>query len=129
MKHEVLMGMSKNELDEYAKIIGLDVSGKKTVAQKVEAIEKRRERTVEVDVLGLTLTIPIKRMRDKRVTDLVDKRPMSDEDATELLSLIVGDAQMTLLVENVTDEDGTVDVDAMGLAMARILGSDDLKNF
>lgn len=129
MKHEVLMSMSKTELDDYARVLGIDASGKKTVAAKAELIEKRRERTAEVDALGLTLVIPIKRMRDKRVTDLAGKRPMSDEDATELLTLILGDEQMQKLVERATDEDGVVDVDAMGLAMARVLASDELKNF
>lgn len=129
MKREVLMSMSKTELDEYARVLGIDASGKKTVAAKVELIEKRRGRTAEIDALGLTLTIPVKRMHDKRVTDLEGKRPMSDEDATRLLALILGDEQMEKLVERATDEDGVVDVDALGLAMARVLASSDLKNF
>lgn len=129
MKREVLMSMSKTELDDYARVLGIDASGKKTAAAKVELIEKRRGRTAEVDALGLTLTIPIKRMRDKRVTDLEGRRPMSDEDATRLLTLILGDDQMEKLVERATDEDGVVDVDALGLAMARVLASSDLKNF
>ena len=129
MKREVLMEMSKDELDEYGKVLGIDVGGKKTVAQKVDAIEKRRERVAEVDALGLTLSVPVKRMHDKRVSDLASKRPMTDEDATELLRLLLGDEQMARLAERATDDDGTVDADAMGLAMARILGSDDLKNF
>lgn len=124
-----MMEMSKAELDEYAQVLGIDVAGRKTVAQKVEAIEKRRERTAEIDVLGITLTVPVKRMHDKRVSDLAAKRPMTDADATQLLGLLIGDEQMAKLAERATDEDGTVDADAMGLAMARILSSDDLKNF
>lgn len=129
MKREVLMEMSKDELDEYGKVLGIDVGGKKTVAQKVDAIEKRRKRVAEVDALGLTLSVPVKRMRDKRVADLASKRPMTDEDASELLELLLGGEQMVALADRATDEDGTVDIDAMGLAMARILASDELKNF
>lgn len=129
MKHEVLMEMSKSELDEYAGVLGMDVTAKKTVAQKVAAIEDRRERVAEIDALGLTLAIPVKRTHDKRVTDLMGKRPMTDEDATDLLALLLGEAQMSALAERATDEDGTVDVDAMGLAMTRILASGELKNF
>lgn len=129
MKREVLMEMSKSELDEYGKVLGVDVSGKRTVAQKADAIEKRRERVAEVEALGLTLSIPVKRMRDKRVTDLASKRPMTDADASELLGLLLGGEQMEALADRATDGDGTVDIDAMGLAMARILASDELKNF
>lgn len=129
MKREVLMEMSKSELDEYGKVLGVDVSGKRTVAHKADAIEKRRERVAEVEALGLTLSIPVKRMRDKRVTDLASKRPMTDADASELLGLLLGGEQMEALADRATDGDGTVDIDAMGLAMARILASDELKNF
>lgn len=129
MKREVLMEMSKSELDEYGKVLGVDVSGKRTVAQKADAIEKRRERVAEVEALGLTLAIPVKRMRDKRVTDLASKRPMTDADASELLGLLLGGEQMEALADRATDGDGTVDIDAMGLAMARILAFDELKNF
>lgn len=129
MKREVLMEMSKSELDEYGKVLGVDVSGKRTVAQKADAIEKRRERVAEVEALGLTLSIPVKRMRDKRVTDLASKRPMTDADASELLGLLLGGEQMEALADRATDGDGTVDIDAMGLAMARILASGELKNF
>lgn len=129
MRREVLLGMSKSELDDYAKMLGIDVTGKKTVGKKVAAIEERRERTAEIDVLGLTLIVPVKRMRDKRVTDLLSKRSMTDEEATDLFALIIGEDQMAKVVERATDEDGAVDVDAMGLAMARILCSEELKNF
>lgn len=128
MRHEVLMGMSKSELDDYAKVIGLDVTAKKTIALKVDAIETRRERVADIEVLGLTLSIPVKRMHDKRVTDICSK-PLTDELATELLGLLLGDEQEAKLIEAATDEDGTVDVEAMGLAIASITQSEELKNF
>lgn len=129
MRHEALMEMSKSELDEYATMLGIDTSGQKTIATKVALIEKERGKTADVDVLGTTVTIPIKRLHDKRVSDLAAKRPMTDADAETLLTLLIGDEQVQTLYDRVTEDDGTVDVDALGLAMARILGSGDLKNF
>lgn len=128
MKHEVLMQLSKDELDSYASLLGIDVTGKKTVAQKVSAIEKRRERSEELDVLGMTIVIPMKRLDDKRVSDLANKRALNDEEAMELLRLIIGEDQTGALMDRVTDEDGTVDNPALGLAISRILRSDELKN-
>ena len=124
-----MMEMSKSELDEYANVIGIDVTGKKTVAQKVASIESARERVADIDVLGMSVAIPIKRMHDKRVSDLVGKKLMSDDDATELMRLMLGDDQMDSLVARATDDDGTVDIDAMGLAIARITSAEELKNF
>lgn len=129
MRHEALMAMSETELDGYARVIGIDVTGKKTVEKKVEEIEARRERTAEIDVLGVTLTVPIKRMRDKRVSDIMAKRVMSDADANKLLDLVLGKEQINKLVQQATDSDGTVDIDALGFAIASIVTSDSLKNY
>ena len=128
MKHEVLMQLSKDELDSYASLLGIDVTGKKTIAQKVSAIEKRRERSEDLDVLGMTIVIPMKRLDDKRVSDLANKQTLTDEEAMELLRLIIGEDQTGALMDRVTDEDGTVDNPALGLAISRILRSDELKN-
>lgn len=129
MKHEALMNMSKTDLDNYAKMIGLDVSNKKTIPKKVEAIESRRQRVGEIDVLGVHLVIPIKRLQDKRVTDLVGKQSQTDEEASELMMLVLGEEQYQSIIAAATDDDGTVDVIAMGLALATILNSPELKNY
>lgn len=129
MRHEALMAMSETEIDGYARVIGIDVTGKKTVEEKVAEIEARRERTAEIDVLGVTLTVPIKRMRDKRVADIMAKRVMSDADANKLLDLVLGKEQVKKLVQQATDSDGTVDTDALGFAIATIVTSDALKNY
>lgn len=42
---------------------------------------------------------------------------------------MLGDEQMTELERACTDEDGTVDIDAMALAVAKIITSQELKNF
>lgn len=129
MKHEAMMDMSKTDLDEYGKALGIDVTGKKTVAAKVEAIEEQRGRTAEIDILGITVTIPIKRFHDKRVSDIYAKSPMTDDDANALFVMILGEKQAAKVAEQATDEDGTVDVDAMGYALAKLLTSEQLKNF
>lgn len=129
MRHEALTAMSESELDGYARVIGIDVTGKKTVEEKVAEIESRRERTAEIDVLGITLAVPIKRMRDKRVADIMAKRAMSDADATKLLDLVLGKEQAKKLTQQATDPDGTVDTDALGFALASIVTSEALKNY
>lgn len=129
MRHEALMAMSETELDGYARVIGIDVTGKKTVEKKVEEIEARRERIAEIDVLGVTLAVPIKRMRDKRVADIMAKRAMSDADANKLLDLVLGKEQVKKLVQQATDSDGTVDTDAIGFALVSVITSDELKNY
>lgn len=128
MKREQMLKMSKTDLDDYAKAINLDISGKKTIEKKVDAILERKERTAEIDVLGITLLIPIKRARDKRVTDILAKT-LTDESVSKLLMLLLGKDQMDALTEAATDDDGLIDVDALGLATAKIITSPDLKNY
>ena len=129
MRHDVLMEMSLEQLDMYGRVCGIDVSDKKTKRMKVAAIEARRGRTADVDVHGMTLTVPVRAMHDKRVTDLLNGGPLSDEQATELMVLLLGDEQYAALVERCTDDDGLVDVEAVGLAFATIVNCEELKNF
>lgn len=129
MRHDVMMAMSKSELDAYATSLGINVAAKKTIASKVAAIEDARGRCADIDVFGETFTIPIKAVHDKRVSDLATKSNLTDDDAMHLLELLLGEEQIAKLTELCTDEDGTVDVNAIALAMATILQSEKLKNF
>lgn len=129
MKRETLERMSEPEIDEYAKVLGIELAPCKTLEEKIDMIERRRERGVIVTVLGIDLDIPIKRVHDKRVADIISNPRATDEDTYEAMALILGDAQMRKLVEACTDEDGVVDSHALGLAFVKILTSDQLKNF
>ncbi len=129
MKKELLLKLEPEELDEYAKTLGIDAAKAKGAKAKVELIERRRERVAEISALGITVTVPVRRMHDKRITDRLNGRRLSDSQLEKLMRDLLGDEQMDAVIEHVTEEDGTVDVDALGLIIAKIVRSDDLKNF
>ena len=121
--------MAPAELDEYGEAMGIEMRPAKTAADKIALIERRRGQCAEVDAIGVSLRIPKKALFDKRVTELLNAPGgMSDEQATEALTLLIGRRQMNLLLAAATDEDGTVDTMALGVAFARILNSEQLKN-
>lgn len=124
-----MLEMSEAELDEYARVLGVGLGKVRGQAAKVDAICERRARVARIDVLGITIEVPVRALHDKRVTDRLDGRPKSDAELEEILRDIVGDAQMAAIEERCTDEDGVVDVEAYGLALSRIVTSKDLKNF
>lgn len=128
MRREVLMAMTDDELEKYASVIGANVSGMEGHAAKVAAIEERRERTHEISLLGAAFTIPTRNIRDKRFQDAA-RGIRSDEAAETAARLALGDDQWQMLVERVTDEDGVVDIDALGMAIATILNDSELKNY
>ena len=129
MRHEVLMEMTSDELDRYGEACGIDVSGKRTKAQKVALLEERRARVADIEVLGTTLHVPVRAMHDQRVTDLLDRGGLTEAEADALMTMLLGDEQYAALVERCTDDDGVVDVSAVGLAFATIVRSDELKNY
>lgn len=129
MREEALLEMSAEDIERYGRIIGVDVSGKRTKRQKADAIAEARARTATVCVLGLPCEVPIRRMHDKRVTDLLAKRARTDEDYMAVMRAALGDDQYASVMERATDEDGTVDNDALGLAYTQIVESDELKNY
>ena len=124
-----MMEMSLEQLDMYGKACGIDVTGKRTKAQKVALIEERRQRVAEIDVLGMTLAVPVRAMHDKRVTDLLDRGGLSEAEADALMTMLLGEDQYARLVERCPDEDGVVDVSAVGLAFATVIRSPELKNY
>lgn len=130
MKPEYLKQMSREELDQYAAIANYDLGKARSVDAKVSAIQEAREHVATVKVLGgLEVSIPIRRMHDKRLSDLLGRRgKLSDEDIEKLFVGLVGDDQAKAIEERCTDDDGTVDVDAYSLAIAQVLGSQSAKN-
>ena len=53
MNREALERMGADELDAYAKALGVSLRGAKDPAQKRRAIETRRERRASMTVLGV----------------------------------------------------------------------------
>ena len=124
-----MMEMSLEQLDQYARACGIDATGKRTKAQKVALIEERRARVADIDVLGMTLHVPVRAMKDKRVSDLLDRGDLTEAEADWLMRALLGEEQYDSVIERCTDEDGVVDVSAVGLAFATLVRSEDLKNY
>lgn len=129
MKKETLLSLTAEEIDRYAGMLGVDTTKLGAKAAKVERIEKARQRSVDIEVLGMTLTVPIKRMHDKRITDRMGAGRLTDGQLDELMADLLGQDQVSAVYEHCTDEDGTVDVEAVALVYSSIVRSDELKNF
>jgi hypothetical protein len=129
MKHDTLMDCTKEELEAYAEYLGINLESKKGISQKVAAIEQARSKCVDITVFGHIFTIPIKAAHDQRAADILQKGSLTDEEVMRLLELLLGEKQLEDFIELCTDEDGVVDVEAMAVAMRRIITSDKLKNF
>lgn len=129
MRKEVLETLSASELEGYAAVIGVDVSNVKTKKARIARIVEARERTADINALGMTLTVPIKRLHDKRVTDRLNGGIVGDEELMKIMTAILGEDQLAKIEAHCTDEDGTVDVDAYGVILAAVINSDELKNF
>lgn len=129
MRKEVLETLSASELEGYAAVIGVDVSNVKTKKARIAKIVEARERTADINALGMTLTVPIKKLHDKRVTDRLNGGIVGDEELMEIMAAILGEDQLAAIEAHCTDDDGTVDVDAYGVILAAVINSDELKNF
>ena len=129
MKRSTLLRMTPEQLDGYARMLGFDVSGHETVEEKADAIEARRERVATIDVAGLSLTVPMKRLHDKRLIDKYKCGIKTNSDLESFIRDLVGDEQMDAIRVLVTDEDGTVDADGYLLVLNAINTSNELKNF
>ena len=128
MRREVLLASSDTQIEEYGRRIGVDVTGIDGREAKVAAIMDARQRTAEIDVFGTMVSVPIRAFHDKRVTDRLGKR-ITDAQLEKLMRDALGKEQYASIEAICTDEDGVVDVDAMGMALHAILNSDALKNF
>lgn len=129
MKREYLEKMSDDELEGYAKQLGFSVKAGKTTAEKLQIIEGKREREAILSVIGVALHIPLKRVHDRRFRDLISKPGRTDEDVESAFRLALGEDQFRALNEAATDDDGTVDEQALTFAYNSILASEELKNF
>lgn len=128
MKRENIERMSDEELEQYARLLGVILDAAHSRDEKISLVERKREKRVTVTALGIDFDITIRRVRDKRVSDLLARGNRTDEETDEAISLLLGDGQYQTLLDAVTDDDGVVDVDAMGLAFVRIITADELKN-
>lgn len=128
MKGEFLNKMSDAELSDYASALGIELAPASTREDKVTLIENRRERVVTVTLLGIPFKVPMKAAHDQRVETLLQRRDRTDEDTFEAMRLMLGDDQTKALIDACTDEDGTIDAAALGVAFVRLITSEELKN-
>lgn len=129
MNSECMGRMTPKELEAYAKAMGFTTKAAAGAEAKADLIAKRRNRVVEMRVIGVDLSVPIKRAHDKRVSDLLGKRGRTDADVTEAFRLLLGDDQLKAVHDAATDEDGTVDEAAITYAFNAVLENPELKNF
>lgn len=128
MNTDYMRKMSADELEAYAKHMGFTLAAGKTIEDKIAIIEAKRSREAGMTLLGVPVSVPIKRLHDKRVTDLLAKK-RTDEETMRMFRLIVGDESCDKVVDAATEDDGTVDNDALGYAIATLVMNKDLKNF
>lgn len=129
MNPAALSRLTEAELADYARVMGVDISGEPSREGRERAIEARRGRSVTVRAMGLDLTVPVKRAHDKRVVDLMPLVRTDDEAAMRAFTLLVGEPQAREAEAACTDEDGTVDVEALSLLIVKVLTCRELKNF
>ncbi|MGR1083939.1 hypothetical protein ACUYFE_07925 [Olegusella massiliensis] len=129
MRHDYLVAMSDKELDGYADVMGIDVTGIADHAAKIDKIESTRNRIATVRACGLELHIPIKVLHDKRLIDKYADGALTNTKLENFIYDLVGDKQMEAIRERCTDEDGTVDTDGYLFILNAINESSELKNF
>lgn len=129
MRHDALMEMSLEQLDLYAKACGIDTTAKKTKAQKVALIEERRARVADIDAVGMTLHVPVRALHDKVLNDMLSRGNLSEQEVDWVMTSLLGEDQYRALIEHCTEDDGVVDLEAVGIAFGTIIRSEELKNF
>lgn len=129
MNKDYLAMMDEGELEAYAKVLGFTTAAAQTAADKVKLIEQKRGRCAELTVLGIAMSIPVKRAHDGRFIDAMNKEDRTTEELDGAFRFLLGDEQYASLMEAVTEDDGTRDDDALGYAYNKLLYSAELKNF
>lgn len=127
VRKERIQAMTGTELDDYAAVLGIDVRACKTDEAKAAKIIEARERVATITVFGTEFHVPIRKFRDKRIQDRINKTK-TDAALEKLMKDILGE-QYGSLIDLCTDEDGGIDIDAYALIINRILTAPELKNY
>lgn len=124
-----MQNMTAEELEGYAQAMGFTLRACSDKADKIALIQRRRERTVTIEALGLGLSVSVKRFRSSKFSDLVNKRGRTGADLVEAFRGLLGDSQFDALMRACADEDGEVDEDALAYVFSTILKNEELKNY
>lgn len=119
--------MTENELRAYALNLGISATAFNKAKDKVEFVQERWNKTVTVEVAGEEFDIEAKVLKSKKFNDLM----AADEDAAteQAMEMLVGAEGLARIEAMATEEDGTVDVAAIGTICGLILSDKNLKNF
>lgn len=83
MNKDYLAMMDEGELEAYAKVLGFTTAAAQTAADKAKLIEQKRGRCAELTVLGIAMSIPVKRAHDRRFIDAMTRRTARPRSSTE----------------------------------------------
>lgn len=119
--------MSDRELKAYAANLGISGKALDAADDKVEFVSSRWEKKARVTVAGETFEVPAKVVKSKEFIDLLGAG--DDAKTEQAMRMLVGEDGMSRIAAMATDDDGTVDVAAVGTICGLILNDRKLKNF
>lgn len=130
MNKETMQNMTAEELEGYAQSMGFTLRACKDKSDKIALIQRKRARAVTIEVLGLELSVEVRKFRGSKFSDVVNKRDRTSAELMDAFRGLLGDTQYESLLAACAEEDGEgVDEDALAYAFVRILQSDELKNY
>ena len=91
MNKDYLAMMDEGELEAYAKVLGFTTAAAQTAADKAKLIEQKRGRCAELTVLGIAMSIPVKRAHDRRFIDAMNKEDRTTEELDGAFRFLLGD--------------------------------------
>lgn len=129
MNKEAMQNMTAEELEGYANSMGFTLKACKDKADKIALIQRKRARAVTVEVLGIELSIEVRRFRNSKFADVISKRDRTSAELMNAFRCLLGDSQYESLLTACAEDEGELDEDALAYAFAKILQSDELKNY
>lgn len=129
MNKEAMQNMTVRELEDYANSLGFTLKAATDKADKIDLLERKRARAATVSVLGLELSIEVKRFRSSKFADVINDRDRTAAKLCDAFAGLLGEEQYAKLIDACTEDDGEVDEDALAFAFATIIKSDELKKY
>lgn len=129
MDTSIFDNMGAKELDLYARAMELDCSKLKGVKAKREFIKQHITKQADIKIFGNVYTVPVKRLHDKRVSDLLNGKNLTDDKLFEAMRLVLGDEQFDDIYTHCTEDDGLVNMASLTYAYLSVFENEELKNF
>lgn len=129
MDTSIFDNMGAKELDLYARAMELDCSKLKGVKAKREFVKQHLTKQADIKIFGKVYTVPVKRLHDKRVSDLLNGKNLTDDKLFEAMRLVLGDEQFDDIYAHCTEDDGLVNMASLTYAYLSVFENEELKNF